>query len=399
MPIGAPGEIRTGELSGETAADVRAALRRARLQVLDLRPLRPKHLPALTWIDRHLRARRREVKSDLFDSLSTMLDSGLPLTESLDALIESSRGRPRSMLVQVREGVRSGRELAEAMADHASWFDPVELALVRAGQHAGDLAGVLRTLADRHARSGELSQKLIGALAYPALVACVGIGVVVFLSTKTLPDLVQILDGAGVQTPRLTAIVMSVGQTLASIGIWLLLGAVILIVALLSIAPALARRGYRLPRWTRRCIPLVARRLAVARLSSGLSDLLRAGVPAVESLRVLSPTIGGLGAGDLRAELLRAADRLERGEEFATALDDPLWFDAEFRRLLAVGENAGELEGMLTRIGERYERRSRVLIDRLASLLEPAVILSLAVVIGIVVIAAVLPLLRLQEVL
>ena len=393
--------VRVGELSGDTPADVRAALRRAGLQVVELRPLRTRRveLPALGWINRHLRARRREVKSDHFDSLSTMLESGLPLSESLGALIESSRRSARSMLVQVRESVRAGHDLASAMAEHAGWFDPVELALVRAGQHAGDLAGVLRTLADRHARSGELTQKLIGALAYPALVACVGIGVVIFLSTKTLPDLAQILNGAGIETPRLTAIVMGVGQVLATFGLWLLLGGVLVVIGLMATSSTLAGRGIRPPAWARRGVPVVARRIAVARLAAGLSDLLRAGVPAVESLRVLAPTVGGFGSSGLRAQLTEAAARLERGDEIAEALDDPHWFDAEFRRLVSVGESAGELERMLARIGDRYERRSRVLIDRLAGLLEPTVILALAALIGTVVVAAVLPLLRLQEVL
>jgi type II secretory pathway component PulF len=136
--------------------------------------------------------------------------------------------------------------------------------------------------------------------------------------------------------------------------------------------------------------------LSVARVATGLSELLRAGVPAVEALRVLAPSVG---VANLRARLDEAASRIERGEQLAEAMDDPHWFDAEFRRLLAVGESAGELDRMLSRIGERYERRARLLIDRLAALLEPAVILALAAVIGVVVIASVLPLLRLQEVL
>jgi type IV pilus assembly protein PilC len=156
----------------------------------------------------------------------------------------------------------------------------------------------------------------------------------------------------------------------------------------------LTRRGVRLPKFIRRTTPLVLRRVSVARVAQGLSELLRAGTPAVEALRVIAPAAGG----GLRRRLEEAADRLERGDSLVDALDDPYWFDAEFRRLLAVGENAGELDVMLERIGDRYERRSRILIDRLAALLEPAVILVLAALIGIVVMASVLPLLRLQEV-
>jgi type II secretory pathway component PulF len=393
--ISGGGATRTGEIAGESAADVRAALRHARLQLIELKQLRTSPLRIPIALHRYLCARRRDTKSDLFDSLSTMLESGLPLTESLDALVDSSRRATRTMLVQVRESVRSGADLAESMTRFPGWFDGVELALVRAGLHSGELASVLRALSVRHARSGELTQKLIGALAYPALVACVGIGVVIFLSTRTLPDLVAILDGAHVPTPRLTRIVMAVGQGLATFGPWIALGGLLLSVLAIWSLPVLTRRGVRLPRLLRRTTPLVLRRVSVARVAQGLAELLQAGTPAVEAMRVIAPAVGSF---ELRRRLEAVADRLERGDSLVDALDDPYWFDAEFRRLLAVGENAGELDVMLRRIGDRYERRSRILIDRLAALLEPAVILALAALIGVVVIAAVLPLVRLQEV-
>jgi type II secretory pathway component PulF len=394
IPVSGAGALRSGEISGESAADVRAALRHARLQVVELRPLRTIRFPMAHAFHRHACARRRDLKSDLFDSLSTMLESGLPLAESLDALAGSSRRSTRAMLVQLRESVRSGVDLAESMRQFPTWFDGVELALVQAGLHSGELGSILRTISRRHARSGELTQKLVGALAYPTLVACVGVGVVIFLSTKTLPDLIAILDGAHVATPRLTRVVMAVGHGLAAFGPWIALGGLSFSVLAISSLPVLTRRGVRLPKFIRRTTPLVLRRVSVARVAQGLSELLRAGTPAVEALRVIAPAAGG----GLRRRLEEAADRLERGDSLVDALDDPYWFDAEFRRLLAVGENAGELDVMLERIGDRYERRSRILIDRLAALLEPAVILVLAALIGIVVMASVLPLLRLQEV-
>jgi type II secretory pathway component PulF len=126
-----------------------------------------------------------------------------------------------------------------------------------------------------------------------------------------------------------------------------------------------------------------------------LAELLRAGVPLVEAIRVLAPTAGAA----LRAVLIEAAGRLERGDDLAAAFSAPAWFDAEFVRLLEVSQRSGELAPMLLRVGRRYERQSRRLIDRLTRLLEPAVILALGVLVGTVVMAAVLPILRLQEIL
>ena len=180
-------------------------------------------------------------------------------------------------------------------------------------------------------------------------------------------------------------------------GNWLvgLLSLLVLAVAAAGGAGAVATRGIELPLWLRRWSPHVLRKLAVARLSIQLAELLRTGVPMVEALRVVAPTTPGL---TLRRRLLEAADRVERGEDIAAALDDEHWFDGEFQRLLQIGQTSGELDTLLDRLGHRYARQANRMIDRLATLLEPAVILTLAVLVGLVVMAAILPLLRLQEV-
>jgi len=404
------GTVHRGEQAGDSAAEVRAALRRAGLQVIFLRPLDSPSSAASWWsriagpvrvaVAHHLRARRRERVADLLDGLATMLASGLPMLEAIDS-IEGARSRRsalRAMLVQVREGLRGGETLAGVLERQGGWFDRVDVAMIRAGEHSGELPGVLRTLASRHAHSGELTQRLIGALAYPAIVACVGVGVVIFLSTRTLPDLVGILDDANIATPRLTSLVMTLGQIIAKYGL--------LAIPLVAVASGVGlfstylvhERGCRLFRTLERCTPETMRRMALARAVYGLAELLRVGVPAVEALRLVGPTVAGPASDGLRRAFDSAAKRIEHGDSFAAALDDPRHFDAEFRRLVAIGEASGALDELLRRIAERYERRARRLIDRSASLLEPAVILLLAVLVGVVVMAAVLPLLRLQEV-
>jgi type II secretory pathway component PulF len=404
---------RSGELAAETPAELRASLRRIGLQVLDVRPVRSSQRPreqGAGWltelraavrerVEAHLRGRRRDQRAELYDGLATMLASGLPLLEAVDTLITATKRRRsalRWMLVQVREALRSGSSLGDAMGTHPTWFDASEVATVRAGQHSGMLAEVLRSLSERHQRSAELAHRLIGALAYPFVVSLVGIGVVIFLSVKTLPQLVGVLVDSGIEPPALTEHVMAVGRGLASYG---LLGAgavVVVAIPLGALVRTAIRRGMRPPAALRRLSPRVMRRMAVSRFASQLSQMLRTGVPMVEALRVLAPTSGGAA---FERQLRTAADRVERGAELSEALDDEHWFDAEFRRLLDIGQASGELDDLLERLGERYARQARRLIDRLTAILEPAVILTLAVLVGIVVMAAVLPLLRLQEIL
>ncbi len=395
-----------GELAGDSAADVRASLRRIGLQVIDLKPIRQRSMLTIAWLGplrevtyRHLRRRRTQDRAELYDGMATMLRSGLPLLETVDILSDNAAARGkrnprRAMLVQLRERLRSGDSLAAAMRTHSGWFDVAEVAMVEAGQHGGTLPEVLGRLTDRCQRSGALSQKLTGALAYPAVVALVGLGVVIFLSVNTLPDLVVILDQSGVETPLLTRIVMAFGAGLAGWWWLILLTGVLAILALTMGAAIIGRRGLDgvgRSLWS----PLVFRRIGAARVSLQLAELLRSGVPMVDALRVLAPTAGPA----LRRRLTEAAHAVERGDDLADALHDGRWFDGEFRRLVQIGQMSGELDELLDRIGQRYGRQSTRLIDRLAALLEPAVILSLAVLIGFVVMAAILPLVRLKEVL
>lgn len=409
---GEPGATqRIGELTADSAAAVRASLRRIGLQAVEVKPIGqrpwllrvPAELKAVEQtFHRHLRARRRLQRAEIYDSLATMLGSGLPLLEAIETLIQSSQRGGRSsrlMLSNVREQLRSGGSLAQAMRERPSWFDAAEVAIVDAGQHGGNLNQVLSSLADRHERAGELGQKLISALAYPFVVLLVGCAVAIFLSVKTLPQLSKILQDAGVPVPGLTTKVIWAGGALVKY--WLVLA--LMIVAGAVAIPLTTKLAYRMPwdlsskmkslRWMR---PRVIRTVAVGGVAVRLAELMRSGVPMVDSLRIIAPTTRHR---SLRQELSTAADCVERGDDLSHALSDEHWFDPEFQRLLDIGQASGELESMLQRIGERYQRQARRLIDRLAALLEPVVILALATFVGLVVMAAILPLLRLQEIL
>lgn len=396
-------ELRRGELAGESASEVRASLRRIGLQVIDLRAVRSRGgaggEAALGPWRAYLRNRRLPERAELYDSLSTLLASGLPLVAALETVLEGSRDRRRALrtlALELREEIRSGASLAHAMRSHPTWFESAEIAMVEAAEHAGTLSHVLRTLSDRGERASELGQKLVGALTYPAIVTVVGIAAVLFLSTKTLPELARILTDAKVEVPALTARVIALGQGAVRYGPWIVAGVLAALPLGFAARSAMARSRLTFPRALRRLSPVLRRRMAVASFARGMAELIRSGVPAVEALRVLAPTARSVG---LRRALETAANRAERGDELSAALDDRDWFDPEFRRLLEIGQASGELDGLLDRLGERQERQARRAIDRLAELLEPAAILVLAALIGVVVMAAILPMIRLQEVL
>ena len=394
------GNVVRGERSGDHPAQVRASLRVAGLQVIDLRPV---HGPVLKWgwfesrIHSSLRKRRQLPRGDLQDSLATMLAAGIPLAEALRSISQNddeSPSKSRQMVSRLHEKVRSGASLAEAMEQEPSWFEPVEVALVRAGEQSGSLPHVLQRLSEQQAKKNELGQKIVGALAYPAVIACVGFAVLVFLSTKTLPEFVEILQGASIDPPALTLAVMGIGQWVVAWMGWLLVLAVVLVV----VGPmTIARRSRTVQgALAAKITPKFLRRAALSKLASHLSELTREGVPLADSLRMLLGSIANVSLQEALRDTLRS---LEEGKSLQRSLSDRTWFDGEFVQLVGVGEASGELSAVLDKLAARYERRAHRLMDRFATMLEPTVILLFALGVGCVVMAAILPMVRLQEML
>lgn len=397
-------QIQSSVIQADTDAAARAALRKAGLRPIAVKPVREARtntLPLSDFVNRHLRARRVHLKADFYDSLSILLESGIPLSVAVRTMGKSRGGRRRVVVLthSIADGLQEGRRLSECMADHPDWFDAAELAMIDAGQRTGEMSAILRRLAERQSRSGELSSKLIGAMSYPLLVGVIGIGVTLFLSVKTLPELVGILHDAQIEPPGLTMWVMRIGQFTWANGFWLLMFSLLLPLAI-ALGMRLLSAGIqdRLRQVCTRWIPAVFRRSKSAETMLSLSELLETGVPLVESIRVVAPTMRGMHGQLLARSLEGSADRIEQGEPIMCLFDDELWFSEEHRQMMRAGEAAGELPRTLARIGELDLRAARRLLDRFASMLEPAAIVLLAVLVGTVVMAAVLPLIRLQEI-
>ncbi len=395
----AGGPARKGRMQATTAAELRSSLLRVGLQVTDMRAVRSS-VPTIVWrsgLDEYLRGRRQPLKAEAFDALSTMLDAGLPISEALSS-IGAPSGPLYNLSASLRAEVSSGSSFAEACAKERSWFDEVEVEMLSAGESAGTLAAVLQRLADRQERSTALTSKLIAILTYPLIVLCVGVGVVIFLSSRTLPDLVSMLTDAGIEPPGLTRAIITLGQGLLSFGPVMLIALPLLAVATRFFIARSGGSRVWADKFADRITPRVVRRVRVAGLFGVLSELLAVGIPLVEALQTAARTLRGFGAAGLRESTSAAARRVSAGEAFSEVLDANKSIDSTTRRLLYIGETAGELPDVLASIASRERRRAERAIDALARIAEPAVVLALSGVIGLVVMGAVLPLIRLQEI-
>jgi type II secretory pathway component PulF len=284
--------------------------------------------------------------------------------------------------------------MADACADIPDWFDHFDRALLEAGQRAGELAVTLQNLSQHHLRAGAMWQKLFVALAYPAVLVAAGMGALLFMSHQTLPQLVTMIEQARHQPPALTTAMITFGQGFM---VWWPVCAVGGVAAVISLR-AWARRlnpasglGHLLHH---NALARMIGRLRVAHVASALARLRRAGTPLTDALIVVSDTVSDRA---VKALLTQAVEAIRRGEDFSTVIATSRLLDPEFAQLLHVGERSGELTEMLDRIAERYQRAADRAGERLAALLGPAAIVVLACLIGILVMAAILPLMQLGD--
>ncbi|MCA9293227.1 MAG: type II secretion system F family protein [Phycisphaerales bacterium] len=384
---------KRGEIAADSPYQVRATLRQMGLlpQRVDEVRRRP-HAGLLRGRLTHmLRDRRTAAVAELFDGLGALLGSGVTLTDGLELLAGASRARASTLCRSLAERVRHGDGLAEALAPHADWFTPVDVAIIRAAEESGTLGETLCELAESLSHRDELRTRLATALAYPALLLVFGLGVVIFLTTVTLPQLAAVLADAQVALPRSTQVLLGFGRAITQhpflVGTALAL-AVTSFVFLMR-QPRFARIRLKAP-----VLGPASMRAQLAAASATLARLLRAGVGFAESIGLVTPTLGNAA---LRHAFEQLRKDLAAGRSISQSLATDGLFEPVFCRVIEVGEESGELPDTLARLAERYRATAKRSIDRLAAILEPAAILILAAGVGFVVYAAIAPMLRITQ--
>ena len=393
--IDARARFQRGTVTADTAALARQVLRARGLAITDVQ-----RVGAATanwrrlW---HLRLGPRKRPSVMLVSafwrdLAVLLEAGVPLVSALDVCQRQQRGAIQAVIRQVQDDVRNGQALAEALAAHAEWFDELTLTVVRVGERSGMLAGVLAELADSQQQRSALANKLSTALIYPVILCCVGTIVVTLLMSYVIPQLLEVLTAGGRELPAATRILQSVSDGIVHHARLLLVLIGGLVVALIG--------GRRIPGVRRTLevvtlrLPLVGnllRKVWVARICALLATLLRSDVRLIAAVRCVRD---GLPHMLFRAELTALERAVEAGQDLHTALSGSRLFPPLVIQLLAVGQESGELPRMLEQLRSTYDGQVQLALSRLLAVLEPALILVLAIVIGFVVYATLLPILE-----
>jgi general secretion pathway protein F len=347
-----------------------------------------------------LRLGRRGMSSrqvgEFTQQLATLLGAGLPLDRSLQVLLDLAESdRVKRTVAEVRDRVREGGSLSDALEEQHGAFNRLFVNMVRAGEVGGTLDVTLDRLTDYLERSRELKDSVISALIYPILLLVLAAGSLILLLVYVIPQFTPIFEELGGDLPLITKIVLGVGSVLQNFW-W----AIILLTALAvtQFRRMLADADKRFA-WDGRVLEMrwvgdLVAKMETARLTRTLGTLLTNGVPLLSALSIAQNVITNT---VLRREVNDAAREVKTGGGLARNLARGGHFPRLALQMISVGEETGQLDSMLMKVSDTYDIEVRNTIDRLLSVFTPVVTLLLAVLIGTIVMSVLVAILGIND--
>ena len=324
------------------------------------------------------------------EQLATLLGAGQPLDRALSILLDLPEDeRSRRVIADIRDLVRGGMPLSTALERQHGLFSRLYVNMVRAGEAGGSLHDTLQRLADYLQRSRDLRARVVSALIYPAILLLVVGGALLFLLGYVVPQFAQMYDSLGVSLPWFTQVVLQLGEVVRQ-G-WI---AFIVVPALLAWwlerkrHDPVFRLGFDAWLLRRRMLGQLASRLETARLARTLGTLLRNGVPLLTALGIARNVLGNHA---LVAEVEQAAEDVKNGAGLGVALARGKYFPRLALQMIQVGEESATLDAMLLRTADTFEHETARIIDRALAAMVPLITLVLASVVGLVIIAVLVP--------
>ena len=346
------------------------------------------------------KAGRRKIKMDdlvIFSrQLATLIDSGIPLVGALKILNEQVENlRLKNVVLDIRQLVESGLSFSESLGRYPHVFSTFFVSMVKAGETSGMLDDVLERIATYLEKTAALLRKVKASLIYPAIVLTMAILITSVLLLKVVPTFKGIFEMLGGQLPLPTLILIGISDILKRFFIFVVIG-IIIFIFLLRRYIKTEKGRYKFDRTLLRLpiIGMLFRKLAVARFSRTLATLVRSGVSILDALSIVAKTSGNKVVEEAVKGSLHS---VREGEPIAQPLIRSGVFPPMVTAMVAVGEQTGKLESMLTKISDFYDDQVDAAVSGLTSMIEPLVIAFLGIIIGGIVIALFLPIFQITK--
>ena len=381
-----------GEMSGQNDALIKAQLRRQGVNPLKVKkkakPLFGESSGKITTKDITVFSRQ----------LATMMSSGVPLVQSFEIVGRGHENKAMQQLIMgIKADVEAGGSLNEALAKHPQQFNELYINLVVAGEHAGILEDILHKLATYMEKTEALKSKIKGAMFYPIAVVVVAFVITCILMIFVIPQFQDLFSGFGADLPALTQVVINMSKWFQSYW-YILIGAIV--GAVFGVIQAM-KRSIKFAHFVDRALlkfPVlgdILNKSAIARFARTLATMFAAGTPLVEAMTSVAGACGNIVYYEA---VMKMRDEIATGTQMQTAMRDVNIFPNMVVQMVAIGEESGALDSMLTKVADWYEQEVDDAVDSLTSLLEPIIMAVLGVLIGGLVIAMYLPIFKMGQV-
>ena len=332
----------------------------------------------------------QQALADFFDHLSILLASGIPLLQALELIKKATKNHTLSQATEdCLSAVRSGARFSDALALHPRIFNHVVLGMIKAAEASGSLEIVCRELNRSFTQSAELKNRLVQALAYPAIIAVAGIATVCILVVFVVPKLAAVFELWDAPLPLVTQLLLGLSSFMSRGGFVVLIGFVLLLVILMRFArPQLGRQMGRVLITRTPFLKDLFFLIDFVHLTRTWGMLLRSGVPIIGAVRSARDVLWNL---DLKSALNDLEEKVLRGVHFEEAIRDIQWFPELAKSFLSIGATSGTLDQSFDKVAFYYERELDRKLKLAATLLEPLLILAIGLIVGSLVISLLLP--------
>jgi len=327
---------------------------------------------------------------------STMVDAGLPLVQCLEILGKQSDNPSfGEIITKIKTDIESGSNLSDAMRKHPKVFNSLYANLVEAGEAGGILDTILGRLANYIEKALALKKKVKTAMVYPGAIITVAVTVVAFLMVFVIPTFASMFAGGGAELPGPTALVMDISNFFTNQWYYVI-GGPILFFILFKKVYATERGKIEIDRFALKLpvFGMLIRKVSTAKFSRTLGTLISSGVPLIEGMDICARTAGNK---IVEIAILNSIEAIKEGETIAAPLARENVFPAMVIQMIDVGESAGALDSMLSKIADFYDEEVDTAVDGLTALLEPMLMVFLGIVVGFIVVAMYLPIFKMGE--
>lgn len=334
--------------------------------------------------------------SEFTRQLATLLKASVPLVDALAAIVEQVENpKLKRVVAKVRTDVNEGAPFWRALSVHDKVFETTYYNMARAGESSGNLDVVLQRLAEFTESQVKLRNKIIGALTYPAIMLCISFAIVTGMMVFVVPNITAMFTDLGADLPLITKIL--IGLSTAFTKFWWVGVILVFFGSQAFVRWKASEAGGE--KWDRSLLKVpvlgdLLRKMAIARFSRTLSTLLSSGVPLLTAMEIVENVVSNKILAKVVAE---ARNAIREGDNIAGPLKRSGEFPPMVVHMVAIGERSGELENMLKNVSESYENQVDTRVQALTSLLEPLMIVFMGLVVGFLVAAILLPMMKLTQ--